>query len=230
VHAPRSGLAWAAVARTGDPLVTVEDACPSPGPIPERASTDHHAGRVVAGHGGSGVASLQRRLPVLAAPSGGVGGVLGHHPKLLVVGHLHEPVAELRRGHSGDDAAQMFAATATPQRLSSDRSSIGETEILDRHRPYPARAGQRAHLADGGAQPSVPGGLRQSRQIQRDGHWWPDRVAVVVDGPAGQVVGVEVHRHHPSGDRVSHGRAGTGLDLPACMQIPTLPGVVPVMS
>jgi len=143
-----------------------------------------------------------------------------------VVSHLGQPVAEPPGGDPHDDAAEPLAAPAASECLPTGRSGVSEAEVLDRHRPHPTRARQLKDAADRSPQVSVPGRLRQPGQRQRDGHRPADRVAVPVDRPAGQVVGVEVHRHHSASDGLLDARNGAGLHLPARGEMPALPGGV----
>jgi hypothetical protein len=71
---------------------------------------------------------------------------------------------------------------------------VREVEVLDGDRAAPVRAGQAGQLADRGAEPAVPLGGRQSRQLERDGDRRPGGVPVRGDDPRGEVAVVQVNR------------------------------------
>jgi hypothetical protein len=100
---------------------------------------------------------LQRNLPMLAAPLGGVGGINRDHPQTLVGAHLGQPIPEPPGRDAGYGAPQPLAWSSSAEGLAALSSCVGELEVLDGDRPAAVRLGDRDELADRSPKPPIPG-------------------------------------------------------------------------
>ncbi|CAM5294735.1 hypothetical protein SHIRM173S_02526 [Streptomyces hirsutus] len=193
---------------------------PTPDRIPLGASCDRHGGCVVAGGlaGGAG----QGLLPVLGAPLRGVGRVHGDDGEAHRVGHRDEAGAEPSGGQAGNQLPEAFPASVFLAGLLGD-----EVQVLHRDRPHPAGAGPVQEPGQGVAElgVAVAGG---AGQVVAEAARIPGRVAVHVQAPGGQVVGVHVHPDHPVGQRRRQGNRARDGFLPGGGHIPARAGHIVV--
>lgn len=168
--------------------------------MPAATPCDHHRRRLVASdRSGRGLGG-QRPLPVLCRPLRGVGGIDRDHGDPPPRAHPHQPLSELagREPREQSPEAPAGPASAMPHLLPAGR--IGEVHLLPL--PRPARSPRSpplgsGHLSPRSTAPSAPAGWSGGS----------DRVARLVQPPAGQVVGVEVDPDHPAS--VASRRSGT---------------------
>ena len=188
---------------------------PTPDRIPLGAPPDRDAGRIVPGSrpcaAGGGL------LPVLGAPPGGVGRVHRDDDDPGRIGHGDQPGAKFAGGHPADQLPEPLPAAVFLPRL-----GVGEVQVLDRDGFDPAALGPAQQLGEGVADLGITMG-GPTGQVVVEAARIPDGVAVPVQVPGGQVIGVGVHPHHPLGERgPERDRRGSG-DLPRGTHIPTPP-------
>ncbi|RZU23508.1 hypothetical protein EV567_1239 [Streptomyces sp. BK239] len=185
---------------------------PSPDRVSQGAPSDRH-GRCVVASGFAGGAG-EGPLPVLGAPAAGVGRVDGDHRDARGVGHRRQPGTEPAGGHAGDQPAEALVAAVFLSGLLG-----GEVQVLHGDRLHTAGADpvQEAgeSVADLGV--AVLGG---AGQVVGEAARGADRIAVDVQTPGGQVVGVHVDADHPGCERGLDGNGRGGRDLPGGGHIP----------
>jgi hypothetical protein len=168
----------------GGPLAAAGLTCPSPRPVPVRASADHDRGRMMPGGDLVLVLVAERPEPVLGRPAAGVGGVHGDHVEPGVGGHLGEPVPEPAGGQARDHAPPGPAAAAAGRPpagvFASQVAGGGEVEVLDGDRRAAVGLGDADEGGDGGAEPPVPSGGREVVEVEGDRDRQTGRVPVRV--------------------------------------------------
>ena len=122
---------------------------PSPDPISQSASSDRDARGIVTGD--PAVGGGQGFLPVLGAPSGGVGRVCGHDRQAVLGGHGHQPGFEFGGGEPGDQLPELLAATV----LFSSPLPL-EVQVFDGDRRDAAVLGPVQQAGEGVADLCVP--------------------------------------------------------------------------
>jgi hypothetical protein len=172
---------------------------------------------------GSWILGLQGPLPVHRPPLGGPARVHGNDRDAAGGGHLGQPVAELRGRDADRHPAEPLAAPATTKGLPACLSRVGEVQVLNADGAAALPGDEVEQGADGRAQPPIPSRGRQAIQHQRDVGRRPDRVAAVVDLPAGQMPGVQIHGQDSTGQRRLQRRHRHLTGRPRRCGIPPIP-------
>lgn len=188
---------------------------PSPDRVPLGAPADRHGGSVVAS--GLPVVVGEGLLPVLGAPAAGVGRVHGNDRDAGLVGHRGQPGAELAGGHAGDELPEPFAPAVFLAGL-----LCREVQVFNRDGLHAAGPGPVQQPGEGVANLGITviGG---AREVIEEPAGAAGRVAVDIEAPGGEVVGVHVDADHTvregGGDRYGLG----DRDLPGGGHLPAVP-------
>ncbi len=170
-------------------------------PTPDRmllgASPDRDARGIVTGRpavlGGEGF------LPVLRATHRGVRRIDGNNRDAGRVSHRRQPGAELSGRHTGDDLPEPPAAAVFLAGLLG-----GEVEVLDGDGLDAARPGPVQQTGQGVADLRVAM-ISGPAEVVEEATGLPDRVAVNVEAPGGEVIGVGVDTDHSLGEGCGQG-------------------------
>jgi hypothetical protein len=167
---------------------------PSPDPVPEGAPSDRHARSVVTG--GLWVGGRLCLLPVLRTPLRGVCGIDYENADPDFGGHREQASAQAGGRHAGDDSAEPAPAAVFLAGLAA-----GEIEILDRNSFDPAAGSPVQKPSEGVPQLGVAtsGG---AVEVITESAWGSDWIAIQIQPPRGEVIGVHVHANHLS--RLQH--------------------------
>ncbi len=168
---------------------------PSPDRVALGAPPDRDARSIVPGDlpgcGGQGL------LPVLGTPPPAEGKRRVHgddrHPQ--GVGHRHQPGPQPSGGKTTDQLPEAF-----PPSVLFPGLVRGEVQVLHRDGPHTLCGGPAQQPGQGMTYLRVPV-LGVPGQLEGEPARVPDRVAVGVESPGGQVVDVGVHPDHPAGQR-----------------------------
>ncbi len=192
---------------------------PSPDRVSLGAPSDRHGGSVVAGRLTRGAG--EGFLPVLGAPAAGVGRVHGDDGDAGLVGHRGKPGTEPAGGHAGD---QLPEAALTSVFLTGLLRR--EVQVFDRDGLHAAGSGPVQQPGQGVADLGVTV-IGAAREVEEEPARAPGRVAMGIETPGGEVVGVQVDADHTVREGGGQ-RDGRGdRDLPGGGHIPAAPvGVV----
>ncbi len=161
-------------------------------------------------------------LPVLGAPAAGVGRVDSDDRDPRGVAHRGQPGAKPAGGHAGDQPAEACAAAVFLPGLLG-----GEVQVLDRDRRHATGAGPVQETGEGVADLRVTM-LGGAGQVVGEAARAAGGVAVGVQVPGGEVVGVHVDADHPVREHCLDGEGGGGWHLPGRGHIPAAPARIQV--
>ena len=184
--------------------------------MPEGAPSDRHARSVVTG--GVWVGGSQRLLPVLRTPFRRVGGIYGDHGDPGFGGHRQQSSPKFRGGHARDDLPE----PATPAVL-LPRFRVGEVEVFHRDHFDAAVFSPTQQLGERVTQLGVTM-IRASTHVITEALRRSDRIAVPIQTPRGQVIGVHVHPDQLPGAESVKWSSRDRFALPGRMKMPAAGG------
>ncbi|WP_234320959.1 glycoside hydrolase [Streptomyces katrae] len=218
---PRCGDGLAGNSPRHDPLVVCGHTWPTPYPVSEGAPADRRRGRVVAGDDGGLRLLLERLLPVLAAPAGGIGRIDRDDDESGVVGHAAQALPEACGRQTGDGAAERLAAIAASHGFAAGGPGVVEAEVLDRDTGAAVPLGEGDQFGDRGSQAAVALGCGAG-QVGGHGDRLTDGIAGRVHDADGEMAGIEVHGQQPDtgSGQLDRGGGHCLLGGPGCVEVP----------